>query len=137
MNIDSIIWPTNGRTAINLYLNFLIKVIEILGLDFSSSDHSNPLAITKSYISGNLSEEKYRATANVWWGYLDDNNATRDLKNKDALMVRLSICLLSVTLDEVDELGEHLSWFFEVLEQLGINLNKPIAMMSEYFKFNS
>lgn len=134
MNIGSILWPVDGRASINLYLGFLIKIIEALGMRFSSSG-PDPLSIAKRYMSGVLSEDEYRATANVWWGYLDGNDATRDLQNEDALKARIAICLLSVTMDDVEELGEHLSWFFEVLEQLGIDLDKPIDMMVAYFKF--
>lgn len=134
MNIGSIVWPIDGRSAINLYLGFLIKVIEDLGISFSSSE-PDPLSITRSYVSGALSEEEYRASANVWWGYLDGNGTTRNLQKEDALKARVAICLLSVTIDDVEELGEHLSWFFEVLEQLGIDLDRPIDMMVEYFKF--
>lgn len=134
MNIGSIVWPVDDRAAINLYLGFLIKVIEALGMSFSSSG-PDPLTTAKSYISGALSEYEYRATANVWWGYLDGNGATRDLQSEDALKARVAICLLSVTMDDVEELGEHLSWFFEMLELLGIDLDKPIDMMAEYFKF--
>jgi hypothetical protein len=134
MNIGSIVWPTDGRAAIKLYLGFLIKVIEALGIKFSSAG-PDPLAATKSYIAGSLPEDEYRSSANVWWGYLDGAGATRDLESEDALNARIAICLLSVTLDDVEDLGEHLSWFFEVLEQLGIDLDMPIDMMAEYFTF--
>lgn len=136
INIGSILWPSDAKSAINLYLGFLIKVIEVLGLSFSSSG-PDPIETAKNFIDGLISEEDYRASANIWWEYLDSNNATRDLQNNDALMARVAICLLSVTKDDVEELGEHLSWFFEVLEQMGIDLDKPISMMEEYFKFKN
>jgi hypothetical protein len=134
MNIGSIVWPNDRRSAINLYLRFLIKVIEALGLRFSLSG-PDPIKIARDYIAGMLSEEDYRATANIWWGYLDGNNATRDLQTQDALMARVAICLLSVTEEEAEDLGEHLSWFFEILEKLGIDLDKPISMMAKHFEF--
>lgn len=136
MSIGDIIWPSEGRSAINHYLNFLIKVIEALGIKFSSVG-PDPLEITKSYISGNFSEDEYRASANLWWGYLDGKDAIRDFDDEDALTARIAICLLSVAMDEVEELGEHLSWFFEVIEQMGIDLDKPIGMMAEHFTFAS
>ena len=134
MNIGSIKWPSERRSAINLYLGFLIEVVETLGLKFSSSGPA-PLATAKDYISGALSEKEYRVAANLWWGYLDGKDAVRDFQSEDALTARIAICLLSVTLDEKEELGEHLSWFFEMLEQLGFTLDKPIEMMGDYFVF--
>ena len=132
MNIGAINWPKDSRAAVKLYLGYLIQVVEFLNLKFPKLG-SDPLFTTKKYIAGALSEAEYRESANVWWGYLDGKGSARDLKNENVLLARVAICLLSVTQDEVDYLGEHLSWFLEVLDQLKIELDKPIEMMAVYF----
>lgn len=134
-SIGSIAWPHNAKAAISVYLEFLIKVIETLELSFTSLG-PDPIEITKKFLAGLISEADYRASADTWWEYLDANNATQDFQGEEALIARVAISLLSVTNDDAEELGEHLSWFFEVLEKMGINLNKPIEMMEKHFEFN-
>jgi len=134
VNIGSILWPLDKREAVNLYLGFLIKIVEYFGFRFSS-DGPDPISISKAYIAGTVSEQDYRECANVWWAYLDGSGAIRNLTDEDALLARIAICLLSVTKEDAEELGEHLSWFFEVLEQVGVDIDKPIDMMVNHFKF--
>ena len=135
MNIGSIAWPVDRRASINLYLGFLIKVIETLDVKVPSVG-PEPLSAAKMYMIGQLPENEYRAFASIWWRYIDGEGEIRNFKNEDFLKARIAICLLSVTLDDVEILGEHLSWFFEVLELLGINLDIPINMMIDYFEFH-
>jgi len=42
---------------------------------------------------------------------------------------------LSITLEEAPRLGEHLSWFFEVLYFMGKDLREPEVMMARHFVF--
>lgn len=133
MNISSILWPENPRAAVILYLGFLFKIVRANELEFSTVG-PDPLVTAQQFMTGALTEAEYRDAAIRWWNYLDGIGATRDLKSKDALLARVAICLLSANEEEAANLGDHLSWFFEVLESLGINLDKPIEMMTEYFE---
>ena len=134
MNINSIVWPPQKRLAVSHYSIFLIKILDLEGIEFPDK-FRDPVEVTKGYLSGNISTDELREEANKWWSYLDSNNKTRDFSSQDALVARFAICLLSVTEEDVEELGEHLSWFFEVLENYGIDLGKPIKLMTEYFEF--
>src|SRR5690606_13073425 len=113
---------------------FLIKIVEYFGFHFPN-DGPDPISITKAYIAGAVSEQDYRERASVWWTYLDSKGATRNFTDEDALLARIAICLLSVTKEDAEELGEHHSWFCEVLEQIGVDIDKPIDMMVNHFKF--
>ena len=134
MSIGAIDWPSNSKKAIELYLNFLMNVIRDNNIQFPEK-FQDPIEISTKYINGKLSVQEYRDSANKWWEYIDLSGQIRELSNKDALIARVAICLLSVTDEDVDELGEHLSWFFEVLENLGISLDEPIEQMYQHFTF--
>ncbi|MBD1581432.1 hypothetical protein [Pseudoalteromonas sp. S16_S37] len=134
MNIGAIDWPSNSKAAIELYLNFLIKVIKANNIRFPNK-FQDPIDITNGYLEGNIPVDIYRESANEWWNYIDSSGQIQEFSNSDALVARVAICLLSVTDEDVPELGEHLSWFFEVLENLGIDLDSPIEQMCEYFPF--
>jgi hypothetical protein len=139
INIASIVWPDDKSAAVKLYLGFLVKVIESLHITFdvSNAPTSDPLSLVKGYLNGLVSEEERNAAALAWWSYLDSNEAIRDLQDKNALMARLAICLLSAKEKDVPELGEHLSWFLEVLGFLGVDIFSPINIMASYFDFSS
>ena len=132
MNIDSIQWPEDAEEACKFYLGFVIEVVE--ELKFSFPDLApNPVATAKAYVKGDLSEEECRSQATLWWTHLESSGAIRELRDRSALEARLAICLLSATTDHAKQLGEHLSWFLEVLGFLRIDLVKPIRRMNEYF----
>lgn len=68
-------------------------------------------------------------------GKIDEKGAVRAFQDRDVLMARLAICLLSNDEDDIAVLGDNLSWFFEVLGFLKVEPMKPIEMMKEYFEF--
>lgn len=136
MNIGAIDWPSDSKAAIELYLNFLIKVIKANDIQFPNT-FQDPIGITSGYLEGRISEEEYRKSANEWWTFIDSNGQIREFSNRDALVARVAICLLSVTSEDAQELSEHLSWFFELLESLGIDLDLPIEMMCEHFSLKT
>lgn len=59
----------------------------------------------------------------------------REFKDREVLIARLAICLLSNDEDDISVLGDNLSWFFEVLGFLRVDMKKPVEMMIEYFEF--
>lgn len=132
--IGSIIWPEDGVKAVDLYLSFLVQVIETLGIQFSG-DLGDPVSLVKSFISGKASDFDRTRLLDSWWGYIDNKEAIRNFHEHDVVMARLAICLLSVPKCNGTELGENLSWFFEVLGFLGVDLSKAIQMMQTYFEF--
>ncbi len=133
-SIGSIIWPNDSTAAIHLYLGFQVKVLDALNINFRSF-MNDPLALTKEYLKGDLSNEELDAAAAAWWSYLDKTGSVQNFVDRNALMARLAICLLSVKEKDVPELGEHLSWFLEVLGFLGTDLDEAIKIMETYFNF--
>jgi hypothetical protein len=132
MNIDSISWPDDADVACKFYLGFLIDVVG--GMEFRFPDFApDPLETAKAYVEGKVSQEEYRSQAALWWEHLDSTGAIREMRDPSALAARLAICLLSATADQAAQLGEHLSWFLEVLGFLGIDLAEPIRKMEGYF----
>lgn len=136
INIGSIIWPKSDRLAVRLYLGFLLEVLEMLNIDFSKYE-PNPIVITKEYLKETIPDSERDLAASYWWKILDDAGMIRDFHDNRALMVRLAICLLSVKDKDAAKLGEHLSWFVEVLENLGVNIDMVIDRMEKYFEFST
>lgn len=132
--IGSIDWPSDSHEAISVYLQFLILVIRKLGITFSGDD-LGPIQTAESYLAQSISEAEYSDAANSWWLKLEKRNMEREFQDPIALEHRLAISLLSAKPSERDDLGEHLSWFFETLENLGFDLDQPINLMQEHFDF--
>lgn len=132
MNIGAITWPSDPHEASKLYLRFVVDIVEDLKLRFPG-ELSDPVASANSYIAGRTSEEKYRAKVDVWWAFLDSKNQIREMQDKSALSVRVGICLLAANSGEAGRLGEHLSWFLELLGLLGVNLDAPLRKMETHF----
>ncbi len=132
MNIGSISWPEDAKEACKFYLRFLIEVVE--SIDFRFPDFAaDPLVTAKTYVEDKVSEEEYRSQVAGWWNYLDSAGALCEMRDPSALAARLAICLLSATTDQAKQLGEHLSWFLEVLEFLGVDQAETMRKMNGYF----
>jgi hypothetical protein len=133
MNVESIKWPEDAVAACKLYLSFAIDVVE--SMEFSFPELApNPLLAAKAYLDGKMPEEEYQLQSTPWWEYLDSSGAIREMRDPSALAARLAICLLSVTPDQVNQLGDHLSWFLDVLRFLGSDLSMPLQKMKEHFE---
>lgn len=133
-NVGSIIRPTEKSDALKHQLGFLIKVLETLDIKFSGCEN-DPSYLVKKYIGGEIPIEECKAEASGWWAKIDEKGAIREFKDREVLIARLAICLLSNDEDDISVLGDNLSWFFEVLGFLGVDMKKPIEMMIEYFEF--
>jgi hypothetical protein len=134
MNIGSIVWPKDTTAACNQYLDFIIEVINKIGISFPDT-RGDPQIVAQRYIEGKITDKAYRDEALAWWELLDAiGSGGRVSRNPSALLARLAICLLSATPNEAPRLAEHLSWFFEVLGFMGVDLELPLAMMEEYFE---
>ncbi|MCK9796797.1 hypothetical protein M1B34_03310 [Pseudomonas sp. MAFF 302030] len=133
-NIGSIIRPTEKSDALKHQLGFLIKVLETLDIKFSGCEN-DPSYLVKKYIGGEIPIEECKAEASGWWAKIDEKGAIREFKDREVLIARLAICLLSNDEDDISILGDNLSWFFEVLGFLGVDMTKPVEMMIEYFEF--
>src|SRR5262245_54128173 len=132
MNIGSIIWPSEATAACQQYLKFVIRVVEGYGIVFPGP-RASPLQAAQAYIAGTVSEDEYRAEAIAWWDELDSQGGIREFRERASLLIRLALCLLSATPDEAPRLGEHLSWFFQVLGFMGLDVREPIKMMRAHF----
>ncbi len=138
MNISNIDWPNNSKDSVVLYLDFLLKVIRDKKIELPKQIVDfDTIEITEKYINGDISSETYHLYANFWWKYLDDNEKLRDFSNHDALSARIAICLLSATEEDADKLGEHLAWFFELMDYLGVNIDDLLKDMRKHFSFKS
>jgi hypothetical protein len=133
MNIGSIVWPKDTTAACNRYLDFIMKVIDKIGIVFPDT-RLDPRIVARRYIDGHIAEEVYRAEAVAWWDLLDAMEGGGGFSRKpSALLARLAISLLSVTPDEAPRLAEHLSWFFQIVGFMGVKPELPLAMMEKYF----
>ncbi|MBD1229656.1 hypothetical protein [Xenorhabdus griffiniae] len=135
VSIGLIKWPEDSKSCVQLYLNFLLKVTDMLNINFEGCEN-DPIQITREYLKDSKTEDEREAVLSFWWNYIDSNDGIRNFKDKPLVMARLAICFLSIKEKDIPEIGEHLSWFLEVLGFLGLNLSKVVAFMGEYFEFN-
>ncbi|QNH78395.1 hypothetical protein GGD92_09130 [Pseudomonas protegens] len=133
-NVGSIVRTADSCAALKHQIGFLIQVLEALDIKFSDCEQ-DPLLLAKAYVAGDIPIEQCKAQASVWWAKIDEKGAVRAFQDRDVLMARLAICLLSNDEDDISVLGDNLSWFFEVLGFLNVEPMKPIEMMKEYFEF--
>ncbi len=133
MNIGSICWPSDARAATAHYLRFIVDLVVKLKVNFPE-ELPDPVATADSYAAGRMSEAEYRTSADRWWAYLDSIDPSGcEMGDVSALRARLGLCLLSANLEEASRLGEHLSWFLELLGLLGVDLDGPFKKMESYF----
>jgi hypothetical protein len=133
MYILNIKWPKNEEDKGKLFLGFMVKVLETLGIGFPS-ELMDPLQHARNYLNQDITKEEYEKLTPFYWKYIDDRNGIREFRDKNILKARLGLVLCSATTD-MDSTGEKLAWFLEVVEFLGINLDHPTQMMQEYFEF--
>lgn len=134
MYISRIKWPPDRKERERLYLNFLILAVENLGIVFPT-EINNPMDIARQYLNGKVSEAEYEANAQRCWKFIDERHGLREFKDPDILAARLGISLLSAN-ERLDEVGEKLAWFFEVLDYMRIDTEEIQRMMAEYFSFS-
>lgn len=126
-----IVWPAAPEAASRLYLGFVLRVVEHLGMQFPTTQ-PDPIAITRGFIEGALSEADYLAARDRWWSHVDRVGVT-DFESRDALIARIAICLLGAPPAEAPRLDEHLSWLFELLGKLGVETAHAERLRSTYF----
>ncbi len=134
MYICSITWPKNNDEIMKLLLSFMIQVVDKLKICFPE-EMNNPLDIAKSFMKGDISLSEYEKAYECCWKYIDDRDAIREFGKTDILLARLGICLLSAN-NNLEEAGEKLAWFFEVLDYLKINTDDAEKLMVEHFSFS-
>lgn len=133
-NIGSIVRAADNCTALKHQIGFLIKVLDELGFKFSDCEN-DPLRLARAYVAGEIPIEQCKAQVAGWWAKIDEKEAIRPFHDREVLMARLAICLLSNDEDDVSVMGDNLSWFLEVLGFLNVEPSKPFEMMKEYFEF--
>lgn len=131
--IGSICWPEDPLLSLHLYLDFLFLAINKINVDFSDFE-DDPIKIIRLFLDGTGSNESRKQACLIWWDYIDKKNALQDFQDRDILLARLAICLLSVSETDRDNLGEHLSWFLELIFYLNKDVDNLIVMMESYFK---
>ncbi|MGY2442977.1 hypothetical protein [Pseudomonas sp. SDO52101_S400] len=133
-NVGAIVRPADSSEALKQQVGFLIKVLDALDITFSDCEN-DPLLLAKDYVDGRIPIESCKVEASVWWDKIDEDGAIRNLQDREVLLARLAICLLSNDEDDISVMGDNLSWFFEVLGFLKVDMKTPIKMMIEYFEF--
>mgnify|MGYP006154525583 FL=1 len=133
-NIGAIIRPAGNSDALKQQIGFLIKVLDALDIKFQDCEN-DPLHLAKDYVDGKISIETSKAEASIWWAKIDEKGAIRNFQDRDVLLARLAICLLSNDEDDTSAMGDNLSGFFEVLGFLKVDMTIPIKMMIEHFEF--
>lgn len=132
MTIAYIIWPNDGKAARLHYMGFIVPVAESIGLRFSSH-RPDPIARAKGYVEGLLSEQDLEQDKVRWWGEFD----AAEPHSHKAATCRMAICLLSTGPNDPQNLGDQLSWFFEVLHMLEVDTAGPIEQFHKYFSFRA
>ncbi|MCC8380008.1 hypothetical protein [Xenorhabdus sp. PB30.3] len=135
VSIGLIKWPEDRKSCVQLYLDFLLRVTDMLNITFKDCEN-DPIQITREYLKNCKTETEREAALSFWWNYVDSCDGIRNFKDKPLVMARLAICFLSIKEKDIPEIGEHLSWFIEVLGFLKLDLSKVIAFMGEHFEFN-
>lgn len=132
-SIGSIAWPPNPRDSAQLFLRYMLRVLEELSISFSPPSN-DPMSIVTGVLAERLSEgDRLRALA-YWWNVVDARGI-RNFEDKNALLARLAVCLLSSDEAEVSNFGEQLSWFLEVLGFFGADVDRAISIMEKHFDF--
>lgn len=132
-NISSIVWPENPNEAIKQYIHFMVKVCAHFKIEFITTD-KNPLKLASSLLAGEISFDVLN-DANVFWWDIVDGKGIRNFSDKDILNARIAICILSVNEKSFPELGQHLSWFIEVIGFSGFDGNELINLYCNFFTF--
>lgn len=135
--IGFIEWPKNPEKATHLYLEFLLHTLDQLGISFEKDKPNNPVMLIRQTLDQQHDEDQRLIALNFWWSYVDSSDGIQDFQTPDILMARLAICLLSPSpqSQNISELGEHLSWFFEVLFFLRQDVDRAIQLMQDFFDF--
>ena len=134
MYIGLIDWPSDSKQLRELFLDYQTKVLVALNINFNECKN-NPMEIAKLFIDNKISPEEYNQNINYYWNFIDKSNAIRDFNNKDILMARLALSIM-IKEDILPQIGENLSWFLELINNLGHNLDLPIEIMRSHFSFN-
>lgn len=131
-NDGDIVWPLDKKFAIRIYLLFMMEVLERAGIKYSE-EVNDPIEITKKYLTGEVSNDERDAALDAWWNVVHTPETMRDFQTRKILRARLAICLLAPHESEVDELGEELSFFFEILDYLKIDKKIAENLRIKYF----
>ena len=129
MYICNIIWPKSDEEITKLLLSYMVKVVKPLDIAFPS-EIKNPLEIAQLFLSGELSVKDYRSALELCWKYIGERDAIRNFEDKNILLARLGICLLS-TNNNLQEAGDKLAWFFEVLDYLKVDTDVIVDWIRE------
>lgn len=134
-SISSILWPSDRREAVRLCLEYMVSVLNRLEIFFQKSDH-NPLVYAERLIAVGKRDGEWDAELAYWWR-VADGFGVRNFQDKDAIMARIAISVLSVKEDDSLSLGDQLSWFIELIGFLDKDVNIAVEIMQSHFKFSS
>lgn len=139
MDKRKIIWPNSNREKINLFLSYQLKVIKELKIDFIK--HSdNPIKFAELFLSNNLIQSELICQVEYWWEILNSRETEIGIRNSnDAKVIeaRIALGLLPVNESYVSDIDFSLSWFLQLLEKGGYDLDVPELIMSQMFSFKA
>lgn len=132
-SINSIVWPENPIDAVKKYMRFILIACEAFNVDFIDIKE-NPLRLANRFLAGEISFDVMNNACVFWWDIVD-NKGIRDFSDKDVLNARVAICILSLNEKSFTELGQHLSWFIEIMGFAGFDESELIKIYVDYFTF--
>ena len=132
-SINSIVWPEDPNQAIKEYIKFMLIACAHFKVGFTNT-HENPLRLAKSFLLGEISLDVLNDASVFWWDIID-NKGIRNFDDKDILNARIAVCILSLKERSYFELGQHLSWFIEVMGFSGYDETDLIKLYCNFFTF--
>ena len=133
MNIGEIVWPTPASAACKHYLRFMLLVVDELGITFANDPPPDPLPVARAYLAGEIAEQDYERAREAWWSNVDAAGGVTEIRNPAAVKARLAISLLGALEANIEDIGDRLSWFLEVLQIMGYDGHRLTARMNAYF----
>ena len=134
-SIGQIVWPSERRKAIELYLGFLLDVVKPLELDFQEGP--DPVKRVEQFLGGSIEMLADQRDLERWWGGLMERGNLRSPQNREEVVARIAITILSAESMVTEHYEESLSFFFELLYALGREAqDSALKRMDEYFEFS-
>ncbi len=135
LSIGCIVWPENPTEAINAYLRFILAVFAEQNITLPDQPN-DATALTRRRLAGQVDDAVLDGARDSWWAVVDDADGIRDFKSMRMLDARFALCLLSVRDKDAPILGEHISWFFELMGYAKYDTRGATALMKRTFTFS-
>jgi hypothetical protein len=134
MQLDQVSLRYSVESNYQQCIDFMLECIDLI--DFEPPEVAKEaVKKAKKYWSDELSVDELVNIRVSCWDYLDDNDLTLVFTGKDACIVKVVICVLY---DEPasEDINEILSWFIQMMRELGDFEQEIEAIMRKNFPIN-